>query len=142
MLADYKDIISKLGKPVWYDEVGCPRYCKFEPKRTNNIYSKEAVLLLIRCQACHEQFKVCLSEDLWSLRNITADYDYSLLERIISGAIHYGDPPRHDYNKNCIAGSTMNCEDIKVLEYWSIEDMKWIRDRSLEIRLPDGQELC
>ena len=52
MLHHYRDITDKLGRPEWWDEVGAPRYCKFSPTETNNIYCDEVALLEIACQNC------------------------------------------------------------------------------------------
>lgn len=32
MKASYDDIISRLGRPLWWDEHGVPRYDKFQPE--------------------------------------------------------------------------------------------------------------
>ena len=48
---------------------------------------------------------------------------------------HYGDPPNMGC---CPAGPTMNCEDIKILEFWEMVDMRWVRVPELEIESEEG----
>jgi hypothetical protein len=130
----YDDIIERLGDPTWWDEVGCPRYCKFLPNKINDIYAKEAVLLLISCQSCECEFKVAMSIGPFDslLGGIT-----SLKKEILEKTIHYGDPP----NINCCAaGPTMNCNDIKIIEYWERDNFSWERKHDLEISLIQENE--
>lgn len=128
VLQPYNDIKNKLGKPLWYDEKGVPRYARFDPSLVNNIYANEVALVEIWCQACKEKFLVAFSSDA----------NYCLLENynpisyaIFQKTLHYGDPPIHG---SC-GGYTMNCEDLKVVEFWRNEYFSWIRDKKLEIRL-------
>ena len=125
MNQEYHDITSRLGEPIWYDECGVPRYDPFEPGMCNNIYANEAALLWIACQDCGKRFCVALSTMGW--RRKRAGIARSIAERMI----HYGDPPHHD----CI-GDTMNCEDIRVLEYWhrgQDTGHEWVRDTDYEV---------
>jgi hypothetical protein len=141
---EYHDITSRLGAPLWYDECGVPRYDPFEPRLCNNIYADEAVLLWVACQQCERRFPVAMSM-AWMERVqtamkrgddvglIMADPNYSLAGLIGLGAIHYGDPPCH----GCV-GDTMNCDDLRVLEYWHRgkgTDYEWARDSSEEVKL-------
>jgi hypothetical protein len=126
----YRDIVDKLGPPQWWDECGVPRYCQFGPHETNNIYADEVALLEIACQDCGERFKVAMSSSLFDriLRGPLLEKDGdeilghevqmapSLADAIREGAIHYGDPPNAGC---CPAGPTMNCEDLRVLEFWA-----------------------
>ena len=131
----YKDITDKLGRPMWWDEAGCPRYCAFGPYETNGIYASQVALLEIACQNCGERFMVAMAFTKWRPEDF--EDGASLRERIIAGHIHYGDPP----NFNCCpAGPTMNCEDLRVVEYWEQVGIQWQRDPLLEIVLPDGAD--
>jgi hypothetical protein len=82
-----------------------------------------------------------------------------LSEQIAHGTIHYGDPPNTGC---CAAGGTMNCWDLRVVEYWArsftlrklldptntSDTMKgdeclryeWTRVPAFEIELPDATE--
>lgn len=61
MKHDYGDIRSSLGRPAWWDEVGCPRYAAFAPAMACDFYAMEAALVRIRCQNCHVQYQFCIS---------------------------------------------------------------------------------
>lgn len=126
----YADILSRIKEdPAWYDSNGVPRFGKFTPDSCPNIYAKEVCLLAIRCQSCHQQFKVELHMDL--VQQMQFDSNVTLAGWIRGGTIHYGDPPRHD----CAIGNAMNCDDLEVIEYWHRPKSEWIRDSSLEIIL-------
>lgn len=105
----YRDITSRIDEaPSWWDENGVPRYGEFEPNASANIYARQVALLLIGCQGCGTEFRVCMT---------SGDYldDKPLSERITDDTIHYGDPP----NANCCpAGPTMNSVPRRVLEFW------------------------
>lgn len=130
----YEDIITPLGDPIWWDEYAVPRYCEFSPKVVANIYAHEVVFFLIACQACRTPFKVAMSfgtvPDIVMKRTPLAD-------RVKNDTLHYGDPPNIAC---CGPGPTMNCLDIKVLEFWRQEDMEWARVSELEVKLEDGKE--
>jgi hypothetical protein len=145
----YDDIIKKIDEePQWFDEAAVPRYCKFSPKELADIYADECALVLIACQDCRHEFKVAFSQDMmgrmkweWmykglggkqAKKNLKAP---TIAESIRDKTIHYGDPPNI---RCCPAGPTMNCDDIKVLEYWernSKTNHEWKRKESLEIDL-------
>lgn len=141
---EYRDLIDHpAGPPKWWDENGVPRFCRHHPSACPDIYAHEVVLLKIACQACKRQFVVQMSDSSIAQlersgghpdpKNFARD---QLAKAIRGGYIHYGDPP----NVNCCpGGATMNCDDLRVLEYWYRKDgMTWERDPSLEISLPDG----
>lgn len=130
MKQSYKDIIDKLGAPIFWDEVGCPRYEKFHPSLSSNIYAQEVALVLIGCQSCRFKFKVCFSSIGYRVINNTY-MEESLSKHIIDKTIHYGDPP----NYCCHSGATMNSEPINVIEFWRRDNFKWKRDKKLEISL-------
>ena len=83
------------------------------------------MLLEISCQGCEHRFIVAMSQSAW--QRMGNGYPY-LREYIISKFIHYGDPPNIDC---CAAGPTMNCNDLRVIEYWK-RDHDWIRDSTYE----------
>jgi len=134
----YEDIL-KLTKrePIWFDENAVPRYCEFSPKVIADIYADECSLVLIQCQSCHTEFKVAFSDEKFSIRKMITESFVgrklsTLAESIRGHQIHYGDPPNM---RCCPAGNTMNCDDIKVLEYWRRSKFGWKRIRKLEIVL-------
>jgi hypothetical protein len=141
----YNDIRSRIAEPpTWFDDNGCPRYGDFSPDLVPNIYVDEVILLLIGCQGCPETFKVSMSVGLMDRVNPANPKvpHPSLRDRIVAkgDAVHYGDPPNHVVTDH--GGSTMNCYDLKVLEYWKRPDrpdadVRWVRVPELEIELED-----
>lgn len=136
MHCNYGDILSRCGRPLWWDEAGVPRHEVFHPSKCHDIYAREVALLDIRCQGCGHLFLVALSMSL-VVRVLKSGLP-SLAKRIEEGTVHYGDPPNLPC---CPGGATMNCLDIQVMEYWRLDRFKWVRDKSLEVVLPDGKEL-
>lgn len=131
MLPSYADIRDKLGKPQWWDEHGVPRYCEFGPQHVG-IYATQVVLLRIGCQACRQQFDVAMATSSMTL----VFGGKPLSDRVKNRSIHYGDPPNEGC---CAAGPTMNCEDLRVVQFWYKDDnFDWRRDPELEVTLPDG----
>jgi len=136
MHCSYLDIREEIDKdPLWWDEVGVPRYCDFSPQERHSTYSgQEVVLFEIACQGCGHRFQVCMSygpyDTMFSPFSIP-----SLSQQVRNGTLHYGDPPNIGC---CPAGPTMNCFDIRVLEFWgrdsAIADFE--RRPELEIELP------
>lgn len=145
MLSGYEDIFalaSRLSEsPRWFDGNGVPRFCAHHPRYCADIYAHEVVLLLISCQACGREIPVQLSRS--SMDDLRAHMmkleKTSLAQRVKDGSIHYGDPPTHedDRGEYCHAGCTMNCWDLRVVEFWHRPDMEWTRVPELEIELPD-----
>jgi hypothetical protein len=53
--------------------------------------------------------------------------DGTIAEAIRSRALHYGDPPRHDGDRQaCAAGASMNSEPRRVIEYWHRHDRPFV----------------
>lgn len=133
MLASYKDITSRIQEsPKWFDTNGVPRYGDFSPGLIPNIYADECLLYEIACQACGRRFMV--EENWWRYQN--RGEMPKLSDRVRSKQIHYGDPPCFE----CGAGATMNCEDIKTVQFWSREnpEREWRRVPELEgVRLDE-----
>lgn len=132
MLHDYADIIKATGgkNPKWWDENGVPRFGKHHPKESADIYAKEVALVEIRCQNCPKKFLVQMT---WSYMD---DIRYARAAGPMSkrvDSLHYGDPPRHEDP----AGNTMNCYDLRVVEFWAQKDYEWVRVPELEKALPD-----
>lgn len=118
MHADYADIISRLGEPLWWDEVCAPRYEPFKPEDCNNIYAQEAMLIEIRCQDCGRPFLVA---DTWD----TFDQIQGRARpsaHAAHGHAEWGDPPRH----GCV-GDTMTSESVRIVEFWKNEALGWVR---------------
>ena len=46
--------------------------------------------------------------------------------------IHYGDPPRHHSENQCI-GDTMNSEPLRILQFWKRDGGEWERMNEYEI---------
>lgn len=129
--ADIRDRIAE--RPAWWDEYGVPRYGPFDPLACANIYAREVALVLIACQNCGTEFRVCMSESLWPRQD-----PGGFRAAIVSGSLHYGDPPNAGC---CLAGPTMNCWDRRVLEFWDRRGFDgWVRVPELERALADGAE--
>lgn len=131
MLQSYNDIKNKIDEePKWFDEVGVPRYCEFDPNKVNDIYAKEVILLLIACQKCGKMFKVAISQDKMNI------HKFNSFKNQYHKCIHYGDPPRHSDN----IGETMNCIDLEILEYWEQGDTGWERKEDHEGKITKDWE--
>ena len=118
----YKDITDRIDSPpLWWDENGVPRYCKFDPSECANIYAQQVVFMVIGCQGCGTEFQVCMSSD---------PFDTSLQSLMQDHRLHYGDPPNYGC---CDAGPTMNSEPLKVLEFWKRQGALWTRYAELEV---------
>jgi len=134
----YEDILKLTDRePMWFDEEAVPRFCSFHPNKVSNIYADEVALVLIQCQNCHTEFKVALSDTHYSINKLMFEKALgrklgTLAQSIRSHAVHYGDPPNIEC---CAAGPTMNCDDIRILEYWRRSKFDWKRDKRLEIKL-------
>jgi hypothetical protein len=128
----YDDITGRIKEPpLWYDENGVPRYCEFGPDEGASIYARQIALLEIACQACGERFMVAMS---WTPSLCATDqHDWSLADLIQDGSIHYGDPPNADC---CGIGASMNCEDLRVVEFW-VRGIGKQRVPEMEVLLPD-----
>lgn len=130
---DIRLVMSSLGQePKWFDEHAVPRYCEFSPDQAANIYADEVALVLITCQACGREFRVCFS--LSDMDRIIRERG-SLADEIRTKELHYGDPPNVGC---CMSGPTMNSEPRRVLQYWHRRNFDWARDASSEIAIePD-----
>ena len=122
MHSNYNDIISRIEKePEWYDSNGTPRYDDFHPNLCPNIYSHAVGLFEITCQSCGKAFKVEMHGDIFDGHRMNK----------LPRTWHYGDPPIHD-----CSGDTMNCNDIRVLEFWTRKTTnlgRWVRHKQFEV---------
>ena len=135
MYQPYLDLrAEREDEPKWFDEYGVPRWCDFEPDAVNDIYANEVALIEIACQSCGRTYLMALS---WNY----GDNQVSLTDRLTErpDIVHCGDAPCWPENRQC-AGSTMNCEDLRVVEFWRRRSSGWERVPELEIVLPDGEE--
>ena len=120
MLADYRDIRSKLGTPAWFDEHGVPRYCEFRPTNLANIYATEAVLFLVGCQVCGKGFLVAMSRCVSCYKRP----DREQRPRLWRSA------------KRGLRNASMSSVPQSVLQYWSRPQMgDWRQDHRLEVRI-------
>lgn len=128
MVPRYEDIraLAPDCEPLWHDHYGVPRYAPFHPSLLD-VYARWAVLYEIECDACRQRLMVGQS---WS------EFDFRpLLPRRIAVDnlivdLHYGDPPYHECPG---AGESMNCNDLRVVEFWRRERItEWKRDPSRE----------
>ena len=118
MFANYNDIRSRLGTPLWFDEYAVPRYCEFHPNALADIYTDEAALFSVACQVCNLEFIVAASAH------------HPVIEQSIRGReLSFGDPP----NTGC-SNAHMSSMPGRVLQYWRRKDytIGWERDMTLE----------
>ena len=130
----YKDITSKLGKPLWWDERAVPRYSAFSPEDVANIYAREVALVEISCQHCDFRFPVAFS---WSSSEMANGMPFpSISERIIKKEIQYRDPPNYS-DGCCPSGACSMSNPVKVLEFWKYgkSPSDWTRLTNLEVAL-------
>ncbi len=145
MKEGYDDILKVAASagvaPQWWDENGTPRFAPHHPGLCPDIYANEVVLLVIACQLCRHEMPVQLSAG--TMERVRASMMgrtfMSLADQVRSGVIHYGDPPHHDHDGEfCHAGCTMNCIDVRVVEFWSNDNgWEWHRVAELEVTLPE-----
>lgn len=139
MKASYLDIRNKISEePIWYDENGVPRYDKFLPDLSPNIYADEVILIEIACQDCKQRFLVEMNWD--KMRKIFDRHSKSFSisiqqylksnERLNHSPIHYGDPPIHF----CV-GDTENCYDLRIVEFYKKINHEFKRVKEYEIEL-------
>jgi hypothetical protein len=114
MKQEYSDITEKLGKPLWWDEAGCPRYAPFQPCMANDFYAKEVALIRVKCQSCEEEFLVCVSSGEQNKKPLSQ-----------RKTLFYGDPPRGC----CGVGATMTSEFVAVVESWALGKNDWERTK-------------
>lgn len=150
MRATYDDILALARElkrePLWFDENGVPRFAEHHPHLCANIYATTVVLLEISCQACGTEIRVQMSEyegELLLRRRLYKGTNPppTLRDNVKDGTIHYGDPPVHNgvNGEYCHVGCTMNCWDLRVIEFWTRgqTSVEWQREAEIEIALPD-----
>ncbi len=109
----YDDITDRLGKPVWWDEAGCPRYEPFKPCLAHDFYAREVALLRVACQFCAAESLVCISAGERDRRPF----------RERPQPLAYGDPPRGC----CQIGASMTSETLGIVELWVLENFGWVQ---------------
>lgn len=127
MLRSYAEITDKMGPPLWWDGNGVPRYVPFAPRQCG-VYDAAVALVTIACQDCGAKFNVAFEYDRYEM-HVDGMLTY---KRPDAERLHWGDPPNH----GCV-GDTMNCEDLRVLEWWEKPDFDWVRVPEMEVVLPD-----
>ncbi len=142
MKALFQDILSRIEEPpLWWDTNGVPRYDKFHPSMSPNIYATEVVLVEISCQSCQKTFMVEMD---WHRSLLCYGFSHCMDVFLATGdnewlnEFNYGDPPCHNYDDNRCAGEVMVCDDIRIMEFWQ-KDKKheWKRVPKYEIYLTD-----
>lgn len=122
----YEDLMALTPEPpTFFQKDGVPRWEAFEPGRSTDVYSVEAVTMEISCQVCDARFHVLMERESHGGKK-------TLAERILDGSIHYGDPPNTGC---CDCGPSMNSEPVRILGHWSRTGWEWTRDPSLEVSM-------
>jgi hypothetical protein len=133
MFQPYRDILERLGDPLWYDWQGVPRYCLYRP-RMQDVYADYDALLEVRCQGCGRTFRVgtcaprvlVFSEGGSSLAMLPSESSI--------GSFGYGDAPWHaDAAGHMCSGVTMGAVPIRVVEFWVNEGFNWERCPAFEV---------
>lgn len=128
----YRDIKERLGKPVWYDRHGVPRYSEINPSDAAEIYCDCVVQLRVRCQDCGKVFN-CVTAA--SKCNLNFSNPVTWFEEFQSDPLKHsagwGDAPWHDadgdecgFESQC-AGTTMRT-DWNVVTWWLKENFDWV----------------
>lgn len=126
MHADYLDILQRItDKPQWWDEHGVPRYNRFRPEDSPNVYTEECALVVVECAVCRREFKGEVNGGVW--RGTTV-----LASMVQEGDVEYGSPPRH----TC-TGDAVGAHTVRVLEFWRrcAAVMVWERVPGLEVEV-------
>lgn len=147
MNAYYEDIRKRINEePKWYDCHGVPRYDTFHPSLSPNIYAEEIVLLEISCQDCRRKFLVEMN---WSIMEQVFNRHSESFSTVMKlwmeskdknkrwPPFHYGDPPAH----GCV-GDTMNCYDLRIVEFWvkNTTGFDKVRKTEWEVELEKEEE--
>lgn len=140
----YKDIRRRLGDPLWFDNRGVPRYDAFEPSLCG-VYCSHIAYLEIACQRCKKKFFVSVERTSESKLKWSEGYRGRpfLPNEGGLGAFYYGDAPGHpsmdkEEEGNQCVGTTMTCEEIRVVEFWSKtaeSKWEWVREPLREVKL-------
>ena len=137
MLRSYGDIRSRITDPIrWWDDNGVPRYCDFSPEECG-VSDVVVALVEVGCQACMERFRVAVTFDRESLRQV--GWRYALPTAGNIGSFRYGDPPIHSHGIDGCVGNTMSSESIRVLEFWQRVQQNWMRHPEYEIYIGDQE---
>jgi len=137
MLRNYDDIRSRIRDAIRrWDDNGVPRYCDFSPEACG-VYDVVAALVEVGCQACMERFRVVVTFDRESLRQVGDRYALPTAGNI--GTFRYGDPPIHSHGTDGCVGNTMSSESIRVLEFWQRDQQNWIRHPECEIYIGEQE---
>lgn len=128
MKNDYIDIEEKLGRPLWWDMHGVPRYVDFDPSNAT-VYSNYVALTTIKCQACGKFFIVAAT---------ASSYDGEIVfpTKIDEGSFGYGDPPVH----GC-SGDTMMSTPVMIIQFWERKSLEWSRNKELEFDYDEVNDL-
>jgi hypothetical protein len=137
MLRSYNDIRSRIRDAIrWWDDNGVPRYCDFSPEECG-VYDVVVALVEVGCQACTERFRVAVTFDRESQRQVGDRYALPAAGNI--GTFRYGDPPSHSRGADGCVGNTMSSESIRVLELWQRDQQNWIRHPECEIYIGEQE---
>ena len=105
MLRNYDDIRSRIRDAIRrWDDNGVPRYCDFSPEACG-VYDVVAALVEVGCQACMERFRVVVTFDRESLRQVGERYALPAAGNI--GTFRYGDPPFHSHGTDGCVGNNL-----------------------------------
>lgn len=134
----YYDILRVSDTPpLWWDELGVPRFETFEPHIHISRLAYECVLLNLQCQVCRKPYIVSMSNRVVS----------HLESAIRNRTLDYGTPPRGCFTedprthflknenpslKKCNFGASMTPTLSEVIGYWrkNTSSQKWVEDIS------------
>jgi len=139
----YRDLRDKLGKPLWHDQYGVPRYAPFEPDLLG-IYDDWAVLFVVQCQACGRHFDCASGLAVAHTVMSRGDYDegkfakLNTLEGALEELVYWGDAPWHDDDNQC-SGTTMSSDVAAIKEVWKKDRGDWAQ---VEVPLKLANQIC
>ncbi len=110
MKQDYNDILKIAGNPIFWDQVGVPRYEIFRPSLSADIYAYAVLLVEIACQTCNKTFDCVVSFQKLNTGSISLN---------LGSEIAYGDPPYHNHQ----AGESQTSIFLSIKEYWDRSGM-------------------
>jgi hypothetical protein len=128
MHADYTDILRRVQQaPLWWDANGVPRFDRFRPEDSPNLYAEECVLLRVACPVCGAAFRVEVNSGPFRR--------HALRDLVRDGQIAYTSPPRHD-----CPGDSRQSHTLAVVEFWRRDDLlSWLRERRMEGSVVAGE---
>jgi hypothetical protein len=130
MRARYPDLIALAPTPpIWWDELGVPRFVAFAPTLRADLYATEIALVRVCCSGCGAMHDVATSCNPAANASVR-----SLASRASEGRLPTIEAPAFGC---CDAGPMRFLEPIRILQFWRLLGPGgWARSVALERDLP------